>query len=106
MFTGLSRLRDLLDQAGLEGSYPQKRGRRQKAPSKNQTRRAYDLVAVPSIVFWSPPPIWIRRGFDCSGFATRTSSTPSWYSAFACSSPTPCGSEIEREKLPKRRSKR
>src|SRR4051812_28637855 len=78
VFTRLSPLRDLLHQAGPEGSYPQNTQSGPSRPRRATLAGAYDLVAVPSIVFCSPPPIWIRRGFDCSGFATRTSSTPSW----------------------------
>ena len=49
-------------------------------------------------------PIWIRRGFGSSGFATWISSTPAAYSALIELSSVPCGRPIVRVNEPNRRS--
>ena len=69
-----------------------------------RSRRAYASVAVPSIVCSPATPISMRRGFDSSGFRTRTSSAPFACEAEMLSSVTPWGSVIVRAKLPTRRS--
>ena len=52
-----------------------KKGRRQP-PLHASVREAQALCALPSIAVCSPP-IGIRFGCACSGFATCSSSTPS-----------------------------
>src|SRR5205085_6602305 len=61
-------------------------------------------LVEPSIVACEPPPIWIRRGFGSSGFATWISRTPSLYSARIEPSSVPCGRPIVRVNDPNRRS--